>query len=373
VPVRFAMDAEHAPPRDASKIAASILRKNLRVKPGETVTIEAWTHTLPWAIALAREARRLKALPIMLYEDEAAYWDVVDDGGAKVLGTTAGHEFGALSKTDVYVHMWGPGDRVRLNALPETQRGALFGFNGNWYTTARKAGVRGARLELGRPYPTLERAYGVDRDEWMGQLAAATLVDPAELERRAAPIAKALGRGRKLRITGANGTDLTLGLARRTPRTYVGRPVTGDPKRPFDFLCNLPSGAVRVALDESVADGTIIGNRTCYYDDGVATEPTFEFARGKLTSARFATGSERFDGPFREGGKGRDRPGFLSIGLNPALRNTPQVEDIEAGAVLVSIGGNGNLGGKNRSPFFGWSILAGATVEVDGKPLAIPG
>jgi hypothetical protein len=122
-----------------------------------------------------------------------------------------------------------------------------------------------------------------------------------------------------------------------------------------------------------VADGTIVANRTSYYDDGVATGATFEFSQGKLTEANFDSGEELFEKPFEKATAGRDRPGFFSIGLNPELHNTPQVEDIEAGAVMVSVGGNGNLGGKNRSNFFGWSIIAGATVEIDGKALPLPG
>jgi aminopeptidase len=366
----MAMSSTSAP--SPAPLAQSILKKNLGVKPGEHVTIEAWPHTLPFAATLAREARRLRALPIILYEDEASYWDAVDGGEAKVLGATPRHEWAALGKTDVYIHMWGPGDRVRLNALPSRTSDALFKFNDGWYATARKAGLRGLRLELGRPYSTLAEAYGVDEQTWKEQLSAGISVDPAELARRASPLVKPLTSGKRLRITHPNGTDLTLGLAHRPVRVYDGRPRVGDPKRPFDLLASLPSGAVRVALDETVADGTIVGNRTCYYDDGVARGPTFEFAGGKLTGAKFTSGGERFDAMFAKGGKGRDQPGFLAIGLNPKLHDTPQVEDLEAGAVMVSVGGNRNFGGKNRSPFFGWAIVAGGDVEIDGRPLKLP-
>jgi len=232
----------NVPEATAAKLAQSILKKNLQVKAGETVTVEAWPHTLPWAVALAREARRMKALPVILYEDEAAYWDAVDHGEEKVLGSVAAHEWAALGKTDVYIHMWGPGDRVRLNALPPGKAGKLFGFNDKWYEAARKSGLRGARLELGRPYPTLEKAYGADRSTWTRQIVEATMVDPSELARRAAPIVQALETGKRLRITHPNGTDLTVGLAKRPARAFVGRPAVNDPKRPFDILCNLPRG-----------------------------------------------------------------------------------------------------------------------------------
>jgi len=113
----------------------------------------------------------------------------------------------------------------------------------------------------------------------------------------------------------------------------------------------------------------MVGNRSDYYEDGIASGATFHFERGRLTEATFEKGGERFATPYRSGGKGRDRPGRFGIGLNPALHNTPQLEDVERGAVLVSVGGNRNLGGRNASPFFGWVISAGATVEVDGRPI----
>jgi leucyl aminopeptidase (aminopeptidase T) len=361
------VSASPVSPATRSRVARSVLRKNLAVKPGERVVVEAWTHTLPWAVAFAREARRLGALPLVPFEDEAGYWEAVDDGEFKVLGRAAAHEWAALGATNVYLHMWGPGDRVRLNKLGPKRMGALFGFNSAWYAAARKSGLRGARLELGRPYPELARAYGADVGTWTDQLVRAMMVEPSTLARAAAPLEQALARGRRLRIRNADGTDLTLGLAHRRVVSMLGRPVVGDPKRPFDMLTSLPSGSLRVSLDESVADGTIVANRTCFYDDGKATGAVLRFRHGKLTDAEFDKGGERFDAGFRTGGKGRDRPGFLGIGLNPELHDTPQVEDIERGAVMVSVGGNRLWGGKNASPFFGWAINAGASLEVDGR------
>lgn len=367
------MASDSVGPATRTKLARSVLTNNLRVKSGERVIIEAWTHTLPWAVAFAREARRLGAQTLVPYEDEAAYWDAVRDGEETVLGKPAAHEWAALGKTDVYIHMWGPGDRVRLNALPEAQSDRLFEFNPEWYRAAAKAGVRGARMELGRPYPTLARAYGVDAAKWTDQLVRATMVPPDALAATAAPLARALRRGKRVRIRDDAGTDLTLGLAGREPRTFAGRLNPADLRRPFGSMMTVPAGAVHVALDETVADGTIVGNRTCYYDDRTATGGVFRFRRGKLTGAEFARGQDRFDADFKKGGKGRDQPGRLSLGLNPQLHDTPQVEDQELGAVTISVGGNRGFGGTNASPLFGWIVNAGATVEVDGRALEFRG
>ncbi|MFZ1024209.1 MAG: aminopeptidase [Thermoplasmata archaeon] len=364
------MSDDHVSEATRAKLARSVLRNNLQVKPGERVVVEAWTHTLPWAVTFAREARRMGALPLIPYEDEGMYWDAVKAGDDKVLGKAAAHEWAALAKTDVYIHMWGPGDRVRLNALPEEQSNRLFAFNDAWYAAATKAGLRGARLEIGRPYPTLSRAYRYDLSKWTDQLVRASMVSPDKLERAINPVARALERGKSVHIHDNNGTDLTVGLAKRKVNTSTGRP---NLKKPFQMLTTLPTGSIRVALDESVADGTIVANRTNYYDDGTATGGVFRFRRGKLTDAEYERGGERFDKPYKTGGKGRDQPGLLGIGFNPELHNTPQTEDIELGAVMVSVGGNKFSGGKNPSSLFGWVINVGATVEVDGKALPLNG
>ncbi len=353
------------------KLARSVLARNLRVRRGERVIVEGWNHTLPWAVSISREARRMGALPLIVYEDESAYWDAVDDGGAKILGTSGTHENAALLHTDVYIHMWGPGDRVRLGQLPDKTQEQLIAWNEGWYASARKAGLRGARLDLGRPYPSLARAYGVDEASWRDQMVQGTLVDPKALRRAASPIAAALKRGTEVRIRHRNGTDLTLGLAHRTPTVWDATVPPKAERGPFGMLTTLPNGAVRVGLKETVADGTMVANRTSFYDNMGATGGTFHFADGRLTEATYDQGGERFDRDFARGGKGRDQPGWIGVGLNPALHNTPPSEDLERGAITVSVGGNRGFGGVNRSPMFGWVVTAGATVEIDGKELPI--
>lgn len=355
-----------------TEFARAVLTRNLQVRPGENVIIEGWSRMLPWATALARETRRLKAFPLVLYEDEDSYWDSVDAREDEVLGAIPSHEWAALGKADVYIHMWNAGDRVRQDALGEARNGKLFKWNPAWYKAAAKTGLRGSRLDIGRPFPSLAKVYGVDQSAWMDQLVEASLVDPEKMIRAARPIARALERGRRLRVVDDHGTDLTLGLARRRTRVDAGRISSEDKKVPFGMLNILPAGAVRVALDETVADGTVVANRASYNDIGMSTGGVFEFRNGRLTRHHYDDGAAFFDKPYAKGGKGRDRPGYLAIGLNPKLRNTPQLEDREAGAITVTVGNNQFLpGGKNRAKFGGIVVNVGARIEVDGKPLPL--
>ena len=353
------------------KFAHAVLTKNLQVKPGDNVIIEGWPHTLPWAVALARETRRLKAHPLIFYEDSDAFWDSVESHEDAVLGAAPKHEWAALGQTNVYIHMWNAPDRIRLGSLGD-RAGKLFAWNPSWYKTAKKAGIRGARLDVGRPFPSLAKAYGVDESKWIDQLIDATLVDPNHLEAVGAPVRRALDRGRRIRIHDDHGTDLTLGLAHRKTLADYGRITKEDQKLPFRMLTILPSGVLRVAVDESVAEGTFRANRSTYTETSMATGGVLNFHKGRMVSYRFDSGREVFDKPYRKGGKGRDRPGYVTIGLNPKLHNTPQLEDREAGAVTIGVGNNAFLpGGKNRSKFGGTVTNVGVRVEVDGRPLAL--
>lgn len=365
--------ADPATTNIANKLARTILTQNLQVKPGENVVIEGWSHALPWASALARETRRLKAYPVVLYEDENGFWDSINAHEEKILGAAPAHEWAMLGKTDVYIHMWGPGDKLKLNKLNSSRLEQIFAWNEPWYKSASKAGLRGARLEVGRPFPALAKLYGADLKTWTDQIVQASMVDPKKMLAAAKPLARALETGKSLHIYDDSGTDVTLGLARREAVVNAGMVSAKDRKMPFRMLTTLPGGSVTVALDESVADGTFVANRSSYTDTGRAIGAKFEFRDGKLVSQGFKSGGDLFEPAYAKAGKGRDQPGQFRIGLNPKLHDTPQVEDLEAGAITLSVGQNQFLpGGRNKARYFGFAVNAGATVEVDGKILKLP-
>src|SRR5262249_11080337 len=120
----------------AREMAKIVLTKTLRIRPGETVAIEAWDGTLPWANDFVREARRVGAVPIMIYNDEATYWKSLDVAGPKSLGTVGRHEWSLLERTDVYVNFWGPSDIVREAKLPEATQSTVNGWEDKWFETA---------------------------------------------------------------------------------------------------------------------------------------------------------------------------------------------------------------------------------------------
>ncbi len=352
-------------------LARRLLGEALKVRSGETVTIETWNHTLPYASACVVEARLRGARPLLLLEEESAFWRSLDGNGRSGKAPTIGaHELAALARTDAYIFFPGPAERPRYVALPPSTRAALGRENSTWLALAKRSKVRAVRCALGYASEPQAAYWGVSATTWRGQLLRAALEpDLGALVRDGKRARDLLKRGKVLRITSANGTDLSMRLKGRAPVTDDGVVSPDDQARGF-VVTTAPPGNVVVAVDERSAEGIVIGSRPSYLSTGRVDGGQWEIHAGHLTNAWFTEGHTGFEEQFRAAPRGRDVIGLIAIGLNPSLApGTPQVEDQEAGAVTVAVGGNTGYGGSNRCPYLAWIVVGEATVAVDGKPL----
>ena len=202
----------------------------------------------------------------------------------------------------------------------------------------------------------------------------ASLIDPEELAKTGARLCKALSRGKKVRITHSNGTDLEVALAGVTPRLQDGRPHPWERRYgPSGMLTNIPAGLVDIVLDSKTAEGSFRANRRTNIWWNWHAGGTLEFVDGKLTSYSFEDGEEEFARQYKNSTAGKDRASALSFGLNPAVHDVPNLEKWERGCVSLQIGGNKGLGGSNGSNAFTWFSLAGSEVAIDGTPIICAG
>lgn len=358
-------------PAGPVQVAQSLVGGSLNVRRDENVIIETWNHTLAYATACVVEVRRRGAHPILLLEDEAAYWRSIDL--APSIGRWAhvgAHEWAALARSKAYVFFPGPADMPRFRSLPSEHLEQLLGYGGEWYARARRAHLRGVRSVLGYVSEPQAEQWGVSPATWRNQIVRATVEsDVAEVRRTAAHVASGLRRGKVVRITGPNGTDLTLRLRGRAPVVDDGV-VTPEDVRAGQNLTVSPPGAVAVAIDERSAEGTFIASRPSFAGFGRLEGGQWEARQGRLVNAWFTEGQSAFEERYATAPRGKDVVSFISIGVNPALEGgVPRVEDQELGAVTLAVGGNAGYGGSNRSAFHAWIVLGEATVAVDGAPL----
>jgi len=361
-----------SPDPRARPMARTVLRRSLRVARGERVAIESWTETLEFANAFVLEALRIGARPILLYQDEPTYWAAATEVPAANLAKLGDHARAALERSDALVSFFGPSDRERFHSLPRPTMLRLSEYRDALYAAAAEAKARAVQIALGRASPASARMYGVELAPWRDELIEGTLVNPNELHRRATTVVRRLCRGRELRVHHPNGTELHLRLRGKPPEVSDGL-VRRAPKRGGWNLVQLPAGVVSVDLDQRVADGTFQANVPTAVGVSVAVGEVaggrWRFENGRLRHARYERGQELFEQSYGTAGPARDRPGTLSIGLNPRIDRAPLLEDQGLGTITLQIGYGPEAWRGPRSAWRGWLLLRGGDLDVDETPV----
>ncbi len=344
-----------------------VLGPCLGVRRGETVTVETWDHALPWARAFVLEARRRGGEPTLVVEDEESFFRSLAQPGSRTVPSAPA----ALAQaSNAYVYLPGPEQFPRLLGLSTDELDAVVGRHGpDWWRAARRAGLRAARVAVASATATAAARFQVDRDAWERELLRGSLIAPDRLARAAARVAHRLLRARRVRLRHPNGTDLRLELLRVPPVIEDGRVDRAD-RRAGRLWTQIPTGVVAAPLAPGGAEGSWESNRPTYdrfADPPIALGARFTFRHGRLVEYAFDRGGAAFARSYVRGGRGRELPGALTVGVNPAISRAPEVGEVAAGTVGLILGGNRSLGGQNRSRFTYLSLLAGARVDLDGQ------
>lgn len=356
----------------------NLVRNYLSVQRDENVIVDTWSHSLRMATTVVDEVRRVGGRAFLAYEDDDVWWRAVERKQTELLGRLSEPYWAALGAADVYVMFWGPGDSARIERVPAQRMDETTGWFDRWYKTARSAGLRGARMDVGFVTEPRVRHWGVSKRAWREGLLRACLVDPDEMTRSGESLSRALAGRKRVRITHPNGTDVEVGLAGARSVIADG---TVDPKDrslgPYGMMANVPGGEFLIALDAKTAEGTMVATEPSYdltwYPWRTYRGGTFTFSGGRLIWFSFEKGEAGFAKHYARAKPGKDRTGILTIGLNPAAKRLPLAEVIQRGSVRLTVGSNANLGGTNLSDFCGWITTAGAEVTADGVPIVRSG
>src|SRR5438132_5106902 len=193
------------------KVAKKVLVESLRIKKGETLTIETWNNGLPFARRLLVEARRLGAIPVMVLEDEWAYVEGVKVAPKDVLGSMGKHEHGLLAGSDAYVFIPGPPIGAYSPSLPRELVTESTRYDRSWYEAAEKARLRGARLPFGYVGKEYAKLYRKKPEEFVRNQLKAALVDFPSVSARGRAAGEAMQDGAAATLlTGGGKLEFTL-------------------------------------------------------------------------------------------------------------------------------------------------------------------
>lgn len=364
------MSAER--PVDDARLATSILTRSLRLRRGESVIIETWADNAGMAEEFVVRARRLGIRPMVLYEGERSFFESQHLAPAQDASAIAAPELAALAAADGYVFLPGPSEHPRWAELSAPRKAVLDRWVDAWNGIARDQSVRCCYGFFAAARETAAGPYRVDIAEWRREVREASVVDPRVFRRSARRMVTRLTAGHRVTVTHPNGTRIDLGLAGRAPFVDDGC-VDNDDLRAGQNWTVVPGGLVSVALHERTAEGQFLASRPSRHRRGTNPGIRWTFRGGRLVTYESDDPSGVFAASFAAGGKIRDRPATLSIGLNPRLHDSPLLEDQSRGMVCLWIGANEHYGGRSRGEFHDYALLEGADVTVDGRAIVRSG
>jgi leucyl aminopeptidase (aminopeptidase T) len=339
------------------KVARKVVSETLRMKKGETLTIETWNTGLPFARRLVVEARRTGAIPLVVFEDESTYVEGVRATPKDVLWSMGRHEFGLLAGSDAYVFIPGPPISAYSPGLSSQEVADSTRYNKSWYEAAEKAGLRGVRLPfgyVGKEYAKLLRRRP---EEVVRQQLRAALADFSGISKKG----RAIGQSFE---DGARGNVLTVGgrleFGLQGDLEIEDGVVDDDDVADGYNMTYVPPGFVSKQVDPTSAKGT------------VALSPTVT-RLGLLTDARL-----EFEGGLLVGWESRGSPGMLSqlvegvqperrtlssfaLGLNHLMKYENGQDRMVSGA--IGLGGFGFTGTVRR----GTLSVGGRTLVKKGR------
>jgi len=343
------------------RVAKQVLSETLRLTKGETLTIETWNSGLPFAKRLLVEAKRLGAIPVMLFEDEATYIEGVKTSQKDVLGTMGKHEYALLAGSDAYIFIPGPPIGAFSPHLSRQEVNDSTRYNASWYEAAEKAKLRGARLPFGYVGKDYARVYRKKPEEFARHQLRAALADLPSISSQGAVVGEALTDGALATVkTGGGNLEFTLkGELEIEDGIVDEKDVAAGHNMTY-----MPPGYVSKEVDQSSASGWVAISPSMTRL-GLLRDAELEFDRGRIVEWKSRSSSKMLNELVETTQQDKRVLSFVTVGLNPSMRFEFGQDRMVSGA--ISLGGFGFSGILRKG-----SLLVAGKVVVEKGKLARP-
>lgn len=197
--------------------------------------------------------------------------------------------------------------------------------------------------------------------------AGAGLADYEEVHRVTKPLSEALTNGQSIRVTCANGSDLTASLDGVS--AGIGASFAREPGQVSGF----PSGEAWMAPKEGTAEGVLVADGSAHMLGRLQRPLSVRFSKGRATEIEGGPQADQLR-EIIDGIENSDNLGEISIGTNRWARFSGNITEDkkQLGTVHFALG-NSVVGGTVRSSVHIDLLMLRPTVEVDGEVLVKAG
>jgi len=323
---------------------------------------------LDLAEALAVECERAGAHVHTEFTTDDLWYDSVLNHPIDYVETPDQFDLALAGIATVSISISGPENPERMIGVPAERWMALSRGDRPSFEKLLLRKVRMAEINLG--YVTSQRAkiYGFDYLAWKKNVEEATDAEYEKMQELGRKVANVLEKSQDVKITDADGTDLSFTLEGREAHIYDGVIDDRDIKIGAIYE-SFPAGYVAAVATETSANG-VLSSSVPFPNAGLLVKGiTLRFEKGKLTSFEGNRNIDVVRNMWKKGIGDKDKIGWLTIGLNPKAELGYLNNQIVLGTATVGIGFNKELGGTNESDYALAVTLARPTVRLDGETI----
>lgn len=300
--------------RLVDQVAERVLRESLHLKKGENITIETWNNGLHFAQRTLVHARRLGAIPVLLFEDEESYIEGLREAPKAIVGKMGRHEYALLSATDAYVFIPGP----VLAGSPKLSREEVVtytSYNSSWYKAAKSARLRGARLTFGYVGEEMARVLQKSPADIVEHQLKASLVDFRKIRRMGMKLARQMERGAKVTVRAENeALNFRLGAEEEIDDGMIDRREVAA----GNSMTNIPPGYLAKEIVKETVSGAVRLHAPLPRL-GTLADLRLEFVRGRLKTWKDEENQEWLDALVRMLPEEHRTFSSIAVGLNPSM------------------------------------------------------
>jgi len=314
------------------QVAKKVVSESLRLKKGESVTVETWNNGFDLARKFVMEARKIGAHPIMIFEDEDSYVESLKNTPKDSVGKMGRHEYNLLAATDAYFFIPNEVLEGYTKRLSPTEVDQSTSYGSSWYEAAEKAKLRGARMSFGFAGKELARMLGKKLDDIIIHQLKATLVDFALLHKTGKELESRLSDN-SLGVLDSGGSQLELEFEDGT-RIEDGIVDEEDVSSGYN-MAYLPPGMLTRKVKAPSVTGKVKLAPTLTWR-GVVGDAILEFETGQLVKWTSRSSKERLDSLIKDQPESERKVNQLTIGFNPLVRYGYGEDRFVSGAIGLS-------------------------------------
>lgn len=345
---------------------ATMITRQANLKPGQVVVISGSTAYLPFMEDVAIQATQAGAGTIMnLHTDRLESARRQQLGGRYGFNPPTAVEKDLMSKADLWIIFPDVSDPAAFPTLSAQQQAAMDSSFMAW----RPSVNRRRSLYVNIPSERDTAGTGLTYAELSRRRWNAMQADYSHMSAAGESLRSALARGKTVRVTSPEGTDVTFSLAPNGVLVdAIPSLMNGGNAQPANRAF-VPGGGVTGIVVESSANGKVrAAHDQCTLP---VRDEAIDVHQGRAENVH--AGSD--EACVQKSLKGMRLSAF-GIGLNPALTDARSpggmpLEIAGEGLVAIYFGDNRFFGGNNNDAAgANWYVpLTNATVTVDGKPI----